>query len=905
MENRWKVLVRKSLHRSRFVKELFPEGVLQFRDHFENGFFPTNDDMRTITHTKKRASYKCALFCEEMLKYMLSNRQHFPFFSSRISKNTVTLNDFITKIQEINPDEIFFEIVKICMKNAYAEGIDIQHKDKDAYMRRDLGDDCLKTKRSDIQYPITEYLAMYLFVQVLEVLSEKELLINNTVDQSVVYLKIIASHIRPKMKDYDFHNTEGNSWAGYPDDVTYVFLQFLAETEVVLRVEKEQKLIRSGKISDVIVYVFNRKLDSSLGWSENLPRITPPQKASIDNCVKEWISPVKGGSIEVEVSRQARRSLNIQQEKKFKINSEFLDLIEKRNNTSISYEISTSSDYSKADEIYQCWMWSKWSSSLNNCLYNGTKVLVRAQETEAMTKAKKLGKETLEEQNWKNVSHSDLVVMCGMSYAEAHVQTKKFQMHDEVSSIRGRRQLIATNGDIGKIFDGFPLYFSTKLDYRFRMYPGQYLLSRVTGFLKYTLQDFQPTLVKNVGLRNMLEAYYMADPTLLEKFLQYKSVITNDKSKKKLKTFFFENRLKHFDKIPMYFELLDTEIQKLFNAKSPEDKKTGLALEIDQVGSGPMLVAILTGNKKLAEKCNMMPGETHCIYSYVQEESYSYLKMTYPGFCGEDADEALLFLKNNRDAQKRALMCFFYKQRHQKRTKKLKEQFEELLGRAVTDPEYTLLSIYSVKYDKFISEIFPGLNEQLALLEEAMLLLVNNHKEVKIHTLDDCILTWDFGHFLTKKRNSWNPITQKSEKYSLSLKCMEKGKQSARARRAKHVRTFRANLVHSIDAALMRFFINESYNRTGRRINHLHDCLLCHPNDVDAIFDIIRDVYCRPNMKKMATNLVFNSFISITRGEIQEQIIRIEKEFNSKMENLDFLNVRDFDARRCYKYEKP
>ena len=86
-------------------------------------------------------------------------------------------------------------------------------------------------------------------------------------------------------------------------------------------------------------------------------------------------------------------------------------------------------------------------------------------------------------------------------------------------------------------------------------------------------------------------------------------------------------------------------------------------------------------------------------------------------------------------------------------------------------------------------------------------------------------------------------------------------------------------------------------------MNHLHDCILCSPIDVDTVFSVITDAYCRPEMKTLASKLIFSQFKSTTRGSLQKKIVKIEKEFISNMDNLDFLNVTDFDARRCYKFE--
>lgn len=127
-----------------------------------------------------------------------------------------------------------------------------------------------------------------------------------------------------------------------------------------------------------------------------------------------------------------------------------------------------------------------------------------------------------------------------MTYGECNVFSKKNEIHDKISNLKGRRQLLQTNLSIGEYFKSFPLYFSTQLDYRFRMYPLQYLLSRVTGFLKYMLEDFVATRLTKKGLINMMEAYYVIRPDLLRGFLTLKGSLPN---KKELEKFFLVNKI--------------------------------------------------------------------------------------------------------------------------------------------------------------------------------------------------------------------------------------------------------------------------------------------------------------------------------------------------------------------------
>ena len=362
-------------------------------------------------------------------------------------------------------------------------------------------------------------------------------------------------------------------------------------------------------------------------------------------------------------------------------------------------------------------------------MYNGTKQTVRF--AESLKKNKKLDNK----ENKKSfTSHSSIVQMCSMTYGECHISSKKYELHAQLQAIRTKRQIILTSLELCKIFEGFPLYFSTKVDYRFRMYPLEYLLSRTSGFMKHLLHDYTPRIITLKGLRSLLLAYFAPNNAVTEKLLAYTATKFNKAS---LKVFFEKNRLLNVKELPVYFELLEKELEIVFSSDKPV--KTSVSVEIDQCGSGPMLVAILTGNRKLAEKCNLLPGETQCIYSYIMQECKNYLFAKMPELC-ENASDAVEFLSNHRKSQKLALMCFIYNQMHLSRTKTYKELFEQEFERSISDDEYKLISSFSKSYDHFIGTIFPMLDVQLGILEEAMQVFTSQEQFCEIETLDNCLI---------------------------------------------------------------------------------------------------------------------------------------------------------------------
>jgi len=165
-----------------------------------------------------------------------------------------------------------------------------------------------------------------------------------------------------------------------------------------------------------------------------------------------------------------------------------------------------------------------------------------------------------------------------------------------------------------------------------------------------------------------------------------------------------------------------------------------------------------------------------------------------------------------------------------------------------------------------------------------------------------CIITWDYDHTEEIKKNYFNPVSGKHDQYKYKIKVNGKTKGSIRSRQSEHQRSFLPNLIHSIDASIMRMFIYRFYEQTGKKLNHLHDCVMLHPNDVAIFYDIVTEIYCSPSLETLIHDLVFSRMKNDTTGSVLEKILEIEKEFLSNKDTFK-LTPEVFDPKKCYRYE--
>ena len=792
-------------------------------------------------------------------------------------------SDYEELLLNVKSEAIFAELIKIAMKKAYDTNINIETNNPIKFHTEKMGDDFLKAKRQDLQYLVTDYLFLYLSSIFLNYFAKNKCLTDPSTDGIISILKILQILSKQEYRlNLQKKGKDGNPWFFEPGKITMILLVLFEETDAVIEVRKEKgkKLGSKKKKKDMILYVLNPSLDNSIAFSHNLPRIIPPLKAESTKCIHEWVTPVKRGHHNIQVSDEAIKVLNIAQKKEFVVNEKFLRLlIEVNGRRESATEFTTTHAFEKKSGEYFDWINSVWGNALDITLF---RTIYRACAFRISDR--------------KDL-HRKVLKICGISRLENYANNWINEVRAELSSMRSTRQLLLTSIDIGKIFKGYPLYYGTSLDFRLRMYPLQYLLSRTSGYLKNMLQESVARPVSAVGMRNMLTAYYSPDPSLLEKF--------NDTGVKKtfkgMKEFFDKNKL-DLSENPLYFEMLQGEIEDIYKSS---DKKSAIQLEIDQVGSGPTLIALVTQNAVLAEKCNLLGGPFTCIYSYILEKAVPHLeKLLEKGnikTLNRDS-KAYELLTTNRKAQKYALMCFFYNEKHLSRTDRWKENYLETYGSTVSDEEYELLKVFSNSYGKFMDDCFPKITQQLDILNQASQVVISQDLPVRIKTLDDCIIKWDFDHVKEYKRNYYNPVSGKHDQYKVHVRVSEKSKETQRSRKSKHKTSFRPNFIHSLDACLMRKFLMECYKKTGKKINHLHDCVMLHPNDVDIFYEIVSDVYCSPYMKTLANDLIFEVMKQDVRGPELAEIQKLQEQFNSNMDDFS-LKKEVFVPRNCYRYE--
>jgi hypothetical protein len=180
--------------------------------------------------------------------------------------------------------------------------------------------------------------------------------------------------------------------------------------------------------------------------------------------------------------------------------------------------------------------------------------------------------------------------------------------------------------------------------------------------------------------------------------------------------------------------------------------------------------------------------------------------------------------------------------------------------------------------------------------EKAMELVLNECNFTPIGTIEGDIITWSIYKSKKIVRAKFDPVSRSTSTYRLY---------TYESKRTPDVRTHRRNflsyLIHSIDAAVIRFYIRKMKEDHKYIINHLHDCVIIHPNYVDDFYKLVEILYKSDDLYYMSEKLIFDQMRSSLSQGSRDQLDKIKTDYLLLCD--DFKTEINFDPRNIYKFE--
>jgi hypothetical protein len=870
-EYEWKSYNKKIIHDSKGgVPTHFESQFSKFSIAFEEYRNPNPDSLKIQRAYRNYLAFKLEVFIFYIINKLVEAKQG----DTLKVLLTLTKEDFYSITQEfISVEVIFTDILRIILNIAH-EHLFLSSKPSDIYK-----DNALTVSNSQLQYKYEVVLAETLINATLNYSIEKKII---DIDFQEFALSI-HNYLTFSKINYAFTTKIENAWGIHCDNAATILHMF------------EQSGVYAGSISEVNKDKFN----NPLGYSKNFilpkmleldimkplkfPNVTRPKDLNIYK-IDGLIKPIIFGSSSVSKSENLIKALNYSQKKKFKISESFLKICK------------MFSELDHTQKLAQLMSNEYLDISFPTCLDIGIQRLKYHSKIEPKTSilslyiANKIKQSIHGNTGIKVTNFSKLLILSGCTVVNSVVYLVKEKEKQKLNSLEMEAKYAYTTIKIATWFKRYPIYITDKLCLRLRMYPQEHWVSRTTGGLKHLLCDYTNKKLTINGLISLLKAYYAADAKLnlsFEKFLN-DNIFSLKTGKKLLFNFFHENYLNFTTiKNALYFTNIHVELLKV-----EKSDYTSVNIEIDQTASGIVFLSLLLRDKKMAESANLIQPIRSCPYTFVMGH--------FKEFCESNmeykSDKAVDFLSKSRKLHKYALMCFTYSQTHIGRRQDFIHRWIEETHSYPNKNEIQTLTEFAVKYNDFIEQIFPRTLKKLSLLQEAVELMCNECNSTSIRTLEGEVITWSFYKKRTAIRHRFDPILKESSSYSTVML----GSPKILDYRA-HKTKFLSYLIHSIDAAVLRFYIRKFEEKYHYNINHLHDCIILHPNYVESFYDLVKELYSSDELYYMSETLVFDQIRSSLSSGSQSKLENIKAEYLLLCDN--FKDCMKFDPKNIYKFE--
>lgn len=268
-----------------------------------------------------------------------------------------------------------------------------------------------------------------------------------------------------------------------------------------------------------------------------------------------------------------------------------------------------------------------------------------------------------------------------------------------------------------------------------------------------------------------------------------------------------------------------------------------------------------------------------------------------------DNKRVLSFLLDSRSTIKGALMKWSYSQEWRQRRDNFVKDFKDFFGEHCEDHEFKTLEAFAIQFNIFLDELFPHiiikknlLIEVLEIREKANL---ENVDTVNIRTCDGCYLSWDVDPTTLINRGFYNPVTRNS-KGTVKISIIDKLSVKAQTKRRRDLKqSLIPNIIHSIDGTIMRIIITKMFLKTNYRINHLHDCVLIHPNYVNEFYNVITEIYSSDIFVDLANKVYFEPMKEGLADNDKHKISLIQERFKKLSDDVK-VSKETFNPRHLY-----
>lgn len=865
-EYEWKMRAKGFTSENKDILGLFTREYPFFEEKVGAYLHPSDKDLKESQRAHTRFfEYRMKNFVIGMTSVLTRNRM-------QILEGVHNLSDEDYKriVRDyIKPKAIFVDLMKVIIKKAH-DNLFSQNRSKNTRDFIYLSDTSFVVNKKAVYYEYRRVFALYVYTSVLSYISAEKMIENLDSD-------LISEKVRNFLyRKYHLYDTEENQW--WTLDLSHAVttcLHYLEKSDIFLKVVNEV-VIKKNNPSEKTMYILPTKLEDLTIRHTKFPLVTTPGEVT-DEDIDENLKRPLFGENRVSKSNSLKKVLTVAQKKRYSVNTLYTRILDDL----LNIKSATSAGSAIAENVSKI----ELPFMLRHQLFALESELDEYKDLLGVTGFAKNIADDLHTQllgeGANNVSLFELNKACSLTDFETKTKPAAEYLHLMCRRERLQRKLGHSALMLAKLYTGVHVYITSSYCVRLRLYPNQPLMARTSGAYKHLLCEPTPLKVTLNGFRNLLVCYYTGAGQYLEEFEEFlsKTTLSKKKGMETLLTFFHTHPIDFLvlkDNF-LYISLMHTEI---INVECTG--KTGLMVEIDQKASGCCFLALAFRNKALAEQSNVISKVKSCPYTYCMEKFPEFFKQL-----DVEYDElAFNFLSTNRKLHKYALMCFAYSQKSIGREEDFIERWY-LERKEVLSPETRkVLVVFATEYERFIEFVFPKLTKQIDVLLDLVEIVVRETGEMTIQNLSGEKLHWRSFKYKSVTRKGFDPVTKKHLSYRIdTTELSPNGKEKDDI--SDHKVKFLSYLIHSIDAAVMHHFILEMREKEGYTINHLHDCVLVHPNYIDPFYEIVRDLYASRKLYDYVFEGVFEEAKRVLSRDSSEAVDFLINRFKEQCDDFE------------------
>jgi DNA-dependent RNA polymerase len=853
------------------IIELFPKQMVIFSKLMDAYMYPTEAELGAGQRNHVNFfKYKLKSLVEGIFHFLATEQK-----LELLGQIKLSDEDYIKIMQGyISDKSIFTDLVKVIMKMSTDNLFNTSRRET-TNARLKLKDTSLVVDKSAVYYEARRVLTLYIITGVLSYY-EKEVLKHKGDSQYVDICNKIRSILYRKKSEYD---TEANKWWSLDlSNSVITILSFLEQSGLFFDIVNEKKTGALRK-SERTKYILPCRLEELAVKFTELPKVARPGSVN-DQDLEEGLKDTLFGVNKISKSGSLKRMLSITQNKPYSVNIAFYTLLKNL------YDM----EYGDLNDQL-----TRGEHSIELPFPLKREVLVvqnQINEFDGLSKVSGLNRLFYEEVDTvflgagcTKIDSRELRAACGITSFEQSAKESRELLQSHKYALLMKRKYANTCITIGEVFARTDVYITNTFCVRLRLYPAQPIVSRTSGSFKHILYEKKEQKITYRGLFNLLNCYYIGANQYSLEFQAFEKTLSPPHVNISSLLYFFQNNIIDFtvlgDNI-LYISMLHMELQKVLLRGS-----TAVMVEIDQKASSCVLLALSMRNKALAEQCNIISKKKTCPYTYCMHrfpEFYS----KYKDVEFDHDEDALSFLSQSRKLHKYAIMCFAYAQRTTGREEDFIERW--FLEKKIQPSSSTVKVIkwFAKVYDEFIEFLFPGLVAQIKILLQLVEIVVRENDQMSIQNLNGERLGWSRFKHKSITRKAFDPVTRKQISYRVETTILNSDKKVVSDIHDQKTK-FLSYFIHSLDAAIMHYFITEMKERHNYIINHLHDCVLIHPNHVDEFYVVVRDLYTSKRLYNAVFDLVFSEAERVLSSDSQPKIAALRERFEKNCDSFEDL----------------